>query len=78
MKHLHFFVVTLLCLGMLGSLPAGYTPDTHREFWAKLKCSAVCFIALVLYLYCLSSDAPFVDRISHLWLEQLHEVRKPE
>lgn len=78
MKHLHFFIVTLLCLGMLGSLPAGYTADTHREFWAKLKVSAACFIALVLYLYCLSSDAPFVDRISHLWLEQLHEVRKPE
>lgn len=78
MKYLHFFIVTLLCLGMLSSLPAGYTADTHREFFLKLKISAACFIALVGYLYCLSSDAPFVDRISHLWLEQLQEFRKPD
>lgn len=78
MKYLHFFIVTLLCLGMLSSLPAGYTADAHREFWLKLKFSAGCLIALLAYLYCLTGDAPFVDRISTLWVEQAQEASKPQ
>ena len=79
MKYLHLFIVGALFLGAFSVMPVSYTSDNSRMFWLKLKCFVAVLALTLFYLYCISSDAPFVDKIYTLLPQQpLEALSKPE